>query len=1465
MKSVLTTALLAASIVATVSVALPSSQDLENSFSKGQWNETAEISHEILLRDASSSLPKIRGAYALFQLGYSNSALYFLKKLNPEQWHSLPKGVDRLVEIVSLFEKKVPLSALPSRMSQVRLNDASPHLHDEIQFALGREAYERGDTANAKRYLETVSGASRFWSEARYLLGSLAVTQKQYSAAANEFSKIFQPAIFDQSTEFWRDFSTEMTSHWGPSLKVMLDTSIISKTRHLGELAQLAAARIAYATKTYDKAVEYYDRLDPNSPYYPRASLEKIWALLALNQHSKAEQVAASLEISENSPESIEARPLRALILTDAGRTADARKEIDNFITYYEKAKEQLIRFRSSQDPAALPTFLAPDLQQDARLDVLVQYTDALKFEIAKLRSEDRQVFPVFQFLAGNLEPLLLESKARRAQLTEEHINLMLAKLERLYVQSKLIKAETFLEDREQLRTEFRNVVATDESRQKEHDFRLAQLLQSAVHEVDEATAKVKMRHLNLEFRQAELLWELSSAEGIISQTSGKKADEERALSYKRRALTIAQDIVQNAPNFKNYPGALFFAGFAELDLGQENLGVQELQAFLRKYPKHNHAPDAYRMLADREFDSGRAANAEALYKKILDFPNSPIMGYALYKLGWCAYARKDFSRALLGLEQAVLWSDQWEKTSQLLTLQREAKRDLISIYAEVGDYHKAPEYFQKFLKGESAPWILDLAKQLDNSGQFEKSAELYHFLMNSDPTNPENLGYSTLIVWGAYKLHNWSNVSASMKQLVDRYRPTLSDVQTEDRPSYRTEKALREVVLAAHTEFQASISAEDLRRLGELDDMYLSTFSAWPGYEAPLYQHADLLLRRKDYMGAVAAYRNHWTRFEAKLDPTFREESLRNLIHAIEQIDNKEEANGAVLSAPAAEITAYIEEYKKSYPNSKYIRPIAYLGSAIYFKYNQGDKGIVDSQKVFDYNPRDVYGKKAFQNLRTAYYRRNDWELTYKWASELAARKYPGMEAYADDLRTIRRESLFLWAEGTKDDLTAANLYMQIARSADMQPLWSKSLYNAFVRFQKANHRIEALQAGAQLEEIFPNFEGLGRIAGLRAAMLQEAGNYTSAYPLLIQFLKSDKESPKEAIEQGRLNAGLIAEATGNAQDAGTLFHEYAANAPKSSPAGVAEANRAMARLQYKQGRSLASLSPRWEKLLREQADYQKVPIPSQGSLADRIGAGGVKLESLSRQLFEVSNDPKVSDDVAFEAYCAVPFLYGSYEKALQDLSMTLSASLRTEIGKISSPVGAKAKSLGEECLKKSVEAEHDGPIFRRVNQRWGWQWDPILSQRAQGLLVELMKHYPWAEPAPLGETEAGLIKRNLSNQGNEDSWYSLARIRCEQKQFGLCRLTVVDALNRNPQSGKLLNMLGILQEGTPEGAHLSSIFERAAHGGAPSAWGNLAVYHLKGGRLTQSLEALKQGLQAGVFESDPPLKALVKEWTKS
>src|SRR5690606_36222805 len=98
-----------------------------------------------------------------------------------------------------------------------------------------------------------------------------------------------------------------------------------------------------------------------------------------------------------------------------------------------------------------------------------------------------------------------------------------------------------------------------------------------------------------------------------------------------------------------------------------------------------------------------------------------------------------------------------------------------------------------------------------------------------------------------------------------------------------------------------------------------------------------------------------------------------------------------------------------------------------------------------------------------------------------------------------------------------------------------------------------------------------------------------------------------------------------------------------------------------------------------------------------------------------EVSADPATPPYWAFETYCAVPFLYNYYQAGIRALGEGQPDELKVELEKLAGPLSAKGREMADQCMSRTTEAFHDGPMYRNVLKRWGWADDKASIEQAQ------------------------------------------------------------------------------------------------------------------------------------------------------
>lgn len=1406
--------------------------ELESAFQAGRWDDTIQAAYDLLRQSPELADAKLKGAYALFQKRYKTSALKWLRGVSPKEWESVPDGWDKLMEILALFKEGVPAGLAPWTPEKAALAKTSPYLKDELYFALGREAMARHDDASALEMLAAVSASSRFRAQARYTLGALLVKQGEVAKAERELSLLADSEAPGKAGEF----GAKISSHWGQALRALVEDDARSRTATAGELATLALARLAYAKGDFAGALSHYAEIAPDSRFAGRAGVESAWALVLLGRYDEAAATAAKAARGRYHFTSVKARLVRALALAYAGHGPEARDEADAFVRAAEPYREALVQFERVPDAELLPEALKEESLEDSRLRALARYQRELKGEITALGKESVDQFPAYGRMAVELIGIEQEAQVETNRRTAEYFTGWSASLERMILQARLVRAESYLAEADRARAALAAARGADV--RKDAEERVQELVGKAVAEQARALKDTKEPLPNVELRQAELQWEL-----------GKREE----------ALAAAKDVVARTPQFAGLAQALFFIGYAELEQGRGDAGIAALEAYLAKFPRHASAPDAYRILADIRYDASEFQGARDYYRQVLSFKDSPLQGYASYKAGWCAYRLGDFEEALASLKQGILLMKKREPGSQATLPGGEAVKDLISLYAEVGDHRRALEYFTVIL-GSGAPEALaELARVLEEIGELEKASDVHRGLIALQPASGENLARQAAIVRLAFKRKRWQETVEEAQRLAYRYAKDLKPASAAPAAA-DAEKLLREILVAIHEDLKDAASPDDAKRIGQLDRLYLDAFRDWKESQEPLWIHALWAQETQQDAEALASFRRHWESFGARLAEPLREESLRRLLFSLEDAEAPEKG-GSALSKTATDILAYAAQYLRAYPETRYTRSVAFLRASMLLKYRRYEEGIRDSQAIVDAGLTDDIGRKAYRNLKTAYVNRKQWKETYDWATMMVARER--MDLYKAELQTLRRESAFLYAEGLPTDAAAAEAFLKIAQDDTMDPIREAAFHNAFLRFDKAGKKTEALKAAEQLEAFAPQSELVLQISGHRAAIHQDAGDYAKALPFLEVFLANAKpDTPAAAVMQARLNAGLIAEALDKREDAVRFFTQLVDDGGADTGAAlVAEARNGLVRLGAAQERAVAAASPKWDALAQQRAKFEAEPIPKRRQIAQALQEGGARLQKIAKAYLDYSRAKGTPGELAYEAFCAVPLLYSAYTKAIVSLADASPDALKGELMMLVTPLEEQARKLGEECIQKSADAEHEGELYRKVVETWGWEHDPGLKFLVTRLLEAMAKHNPWLEKRPLDLSEEQLVERHLAGQGNADTWYTLGRRRWEDGKFGLARLTFVDALARTGSSGRALNALACLEQGQPRRRGITKLFEDAAKGGSIPAWANLAYRHLKAGRLGPALPALEAISRTELFAKDPEVNAPAQE----
>ena len=142
--------------------------------------------------------------------------------------------------------------------------------------------------------------------------------------------------------------------------------------------------------------------------------------------------------------------------------------------------------------------------------------------------------------------------------------------------------------------------------------------------------AELYLRLAELYIEKSRLIYFIRKNQ-ISDNLSGLKQLESKNL--KIRAIEIYQHILNEFPEFDHRDKALFFMAHEYRELGKMDEMVVNYRTIIKQYPQSQYVPECYLLLGDDFNNQGDIASAKKHYSAVLNYPQSPAIIIARYKL----------------------------------------------------------------------------------------------------------------------------------------------------------------------------------------------------------------------------------------------------------------------------------------------------------------------------------------------------------------------------------------------------------------------------------------------------------------------------------------------------------------------------------------------------------------------------------------------------------------------------------------------------------------------------------------------------------------------------------------------------------------------------------------------------------------------------------------------------------------
>lgn len=189
-------------------------------------------------------------------------------------------------------------------------------------------------------------------------------------------------------------------------------------------------------------------------------------------------------------------------------------------------------------------------------------------------------------------------------------------------------------------------------------------------------------------------------------------------------ALGVAAGIVAG-PDWQRAKDAdrlLYGFGRALADATQWTEAATVWRRLLMEFPSSRYVPDVYLAFAERFFEENDLASAEQAYRMVLKFPKASTTAYAQYKLAWVHYNLARYQDALSGFVNVAQQAGE--------PLRREAVKDAVRVYAEIGKPEHALAFFGKLDATRAVELVLLLGATHANHGKYAEAAATYQAVL---------------------------------------------------------------------------------------------------------------------------------------------------------------------------------------------------------------------------------------------------------------------------------------------------------------------------------------------------------------------------------------------------------------------------------------------------------------------------------------------------------------------------------------------------------------------------------------------------------------------------------------------------------------------------------------------------------------------------------------------------------------
>ncbi|MFO0574583.1 MAG: tetratricopeptide repeat protein [Polyangia bacterium] len=624
-----------------------------------------------------------------------------------------------------------------------------------------------------------------------------------------------------------------------------------------------------------------------------------------------------------------------------------------------------------------------------------------------------------------------------------------------------------------------------------------------------------------------------------LNQLKAQQADyEKREKTWLLEAVKKYIEVA-NGPKYQSYQRmdqVLFYLAYLLTQVKKEDQARVFFKRLIKDYPQSPYLPHAYLSFGEYFFENKDLENALKFYEKVLQYNDSPVYGYAMYKKGWVYYNLTDFKQAMATFIDVIEFAQKPKgpKGKPDGQLMKEARKDLVRAYSQIGTPEKAWPFFQKYGKDYAPVMLEQLAELFNAQGKFLDSIKVYRELIKLNPGTEKLCNWQTEILKNTLSMTGSRAVPETVKELqrlsaVYEKTTEMKNIKASvlDECRDNTAGMLRELATVWHKEAQktsvmdtyanaSDLYKEYIRRFPKEKDSYLMHYwyaellfklgsldntpaSHWYCDAAPIYTEVVKMdtkgpkLKDAAY-AAVISWKNcldisdegQDAKEEVQKELQRKRAERKQAQAAAEKKKDKEDTETFApkpIPDKQQKMLEAFDTYIQYVPDAPELPTIKYRRARVYYEYNHLDKAIPLFKDLAENYPKSELALYSANLLLDCIAIKINFEKEkaddYIQMMDKQVDKFAGMpdltkdKEFDDQLKRIKGSLLRKRVEVLEkngEHRTAGVLYLQLAERYPDDPKLAELLYNAAVNFEKANLIGLAIQAREKLISTKPD-----------------------------------------------------------------------------------------------------------------------------------------------------------------------------------------------------------------------------------------------------------------------------------------------------------------------------------------------------------------------------------------------------------